>query len=111
MILLGAAVALVLYSSWISGVLAGVRSPGNPQISGFSQTEYPLNRHCMVSVDPRSTAIPVVAGTANKVTGFVAPDIAEGVLIRLDADWLVLRDGCNENWIPKEKIIMIHVCD
>jgi hypothetical protein len=38
----------------------------------------------------------------------VAPDTTEGILIRLDSDWLVLRDGYHENWIPTSKVIMIH---
>ena len=50
-----------------------------------------------------------IAGQANKVSGFVAPDTAEGILIQLDSDWLVLRDGSEENWIPKSKVLMIRV--
>ncbi len=111
MILLGGAVLLIMYSTWVSGVTVGVRTPANLLNSGTRSIDYPLNRSCVVTVDSRSSSKPVIAGMANKVTGFVAPDTAEGTLVRLDAEWLVLRDGCNENWIPKDKVMMIHVCD
>jgi hypothetical protein len=31
------------------------------------------------------------------------------LVIRLDSDWRVLRDGSEENWIPKSKVLMIRV--
>lgn len=110
MILLGGTILLIMSSAWIPGVLAGARSPVT-LTSNAPPLEYPLNRDCVVTVDPLSSPKPVIAGKANKVTGFVAPDTVEGALIRLDADWLVLRDGCNENWIPRNKVILIHFCD
>jgi hypothetical protein len=79
--------------------------PGLPE----SRIEYPLNRSCVVTVDPRATSKPVIAGVANKVSGFVAPDTAEGILTHMDPDWLVLRDGSEENWIPRAKVLMIRV--
>jgi hypothetical protein len=111
MILLGGTILLLMSSTWISGVLAGVRTPGQPLTSNAPPLDYPLNRNCVVTVDPLSSPKPEIAGKANKITGFVAPDTVEGVLVRLDADWLVLRDACNENWIPQNKVILIHVCD
>lgn len=108
MIFLGCVIALIICSTWTSGVLAGVRNSVGPLTSDTSLVDIPLNRICTVTVDSRSSSKPVLAGTATKVTGFVAPDTAEGVLIRLDADWLVLRDGSYESWIPTKKVIMIH---
>jgi hypothetical protein len=110
-LILGGAVLLILGSASVPGVLAVARPTASPLISSARTIEPPLNRRCVVTVDPLQAPKPVIAGSANIVTGFVAPDTAEGVLIMLDADWLVLRDGCNENWIPKNKVIMIHVCD
>ena len=62
-------------------------------------------------MDPLSSSKPVIAGKANIVTGFTAPDTVEGILVRCDAEWLVLRDGRNENWVPRNKVIMLHFCD
>lgn len=110
MIILAGAISLIIYSTWSTSVLAGMRAHAGPSTPAEPPVDYPLNLNCVVTVDPLASSKPVIAGTANKVTGFVAPDTAEGILIRCDADWLVLRDGCNENWIPTNKVIMIHVC-
>lgn len=108
-ILLACATPLIIYTIWNPEVLAAMRTQTAP-IPGAPAIDYPLGQRCVVTVDPLATSKPVIAGTANKVTGFVAPDTAEGTLIRMDSDWLVLRDGSNEEWIPKNKIIMLHVC-
>jgi hypothetical protein len=108
LILLVCALALIICSVWIPNVRAGVRSTADPLIPSIVRVNYPLNLTCTVTVDSRSTVKPVLAGTAYKATGFVAPDTAEGILIRLDSEWLVLRDGTYENWIPTGKVIMIH---
>lgn len=94
---------------WTPAISKGMNNtdftPGPPE----TRVEYPLNRDCVVTVDPRAASKPVYAGEANKVTGFVAPDTAEGVLIHMDSDWLVPRDGNAENWIPQPKVLMIRV--
>ena len=110
MILLGGAIALVIASTWLPSLLAEARTSIKPSITAANQTDYPLGQRCVVTVDPLAASKPVVAGTANIVTGFAAPDAVEGVLIRMDADWSVLRDGCDENWIPMKKVILVHAC-
>ena len=107
-ILLTCTIPLVIYTLWNPEVLAGMR-PQTPPVPGARAIDYPLGQRCVVTVDPLAASKPPIAGTANKVTGFVATDTAEGTLIRIDSEWLVLRDGSNENWIPRSKIIMIHV--
>jgi hypothetical protein len=69
--------------------------------------EAPLGRSCVVTLDSRDGPKPVHPGEANALSGFIAPDTARGVLLRLDAGWVVLRDGTDENWIPREKVLMI----
>ncbi len=34
---------------------------------------------------------------------------SEGTLVRVDADWVVLKDGNFENWIPRDKVLLIRV--
>lgn len=109
-ILLTCAVPFVIYTIWNPEVLAAMRTQTASQVPGAPAIDHPLGQRCVVTVDPTATAKPVTAGTANKVTGFVAPDTAEGILIRIDSEWLVLRDGSNEEWIPRNKILMMHVC-
>jgi hypothetical protein len=108
MIFVVCAFALIICSIWIPYARAGARSTAGPLIPGTARVEYPLNLFCTVTVDSRSNEKPVLAGTALKATGFVAPDTAEGILIRLDSEWVVLRDGSYESWIPTHKVIMIH---
>ncbi len=109
MILLAGAIPLLIYATWNPDVLASVQAHPKLPLPGAHAVDYPLGLRCVVTVDPLAASKPVVAGTANKVTGFVAPDIAEGVLIRIDDEWLVLRDGYHDNWIPRHKIILMHV--
>lgn len=111
MIVLGSAISLLMCSPWISAALTGARVSGGTVPPAAAVGVYPTNRDCVVTVDSLSTPKAVIAGDANIVTGFAAPDTVEGTLIRLDAEWLVLRSGCNENWIPKNKVLMIHFCE
>jgi hypothetical protein len=107
--LIGAAAALLLLAAWTPEVLATVRSTDSTTVAPDARVEYPMDHLCVVTVDPRAVSQSEIAGRANKVTGFVAPDTVEGTLVRLDADWLVLREGRHDNWIPKDKVLMIHV--
>ena len=111
MIFLGAAISLLMCSTWISDVFADARTPGHISTPAASPLDFPRHKNCVVTVDTRSSPKPVIAGEANIVTGFDAPDAVEGILIRIDSDWLVLRDGCDENWIPRNKVLMIHFCE
>ncbi len=106
----GGAAMLFMLPLWTDGVRAGGIAPPVPQSAPLlAEVDYPLNRDCTVTVDSRSEPKLQFAGQGKKITGFAAPDTAEGILIRLDNDWLVLRDGSEENWIPKEKVLMIRV--
>lgn len=109
MILLVCAISLFICATWNPNVLAGARAQPQASIPGVPAVDYPLGLRCVVTVDPLAASKPVVAGTANKVTGFVAPDVAEGVLIRIDDEWVVLHDGYHDDWIPRNKIILMHV--
>lgn len=102
-----AMVATLLF--WTPAVSKGINNTDLPLGPQEARIEHPLNRDCVVTVDPRASSKPVIAGEANKVSGFVAPDTAEGILIHMDSDWLVLRDGSEENWIPQAKVLMIRV--
>jgi hypothetical protein len=109
LLLAGGSAILATLPFWAPAVSTGTNAAEFPPGPQELRVEYPLNRSCVVTVDPRATSKPEIAGQANKVSGFVAPDTAEGILIHLDSDWLVLRDGSEENWIPKSKVLMIRV--
>lgn len=105
------AIALVISLNWMPGLLADTaplaRTPLTPNENRIVP---PINRRCVVTLDPIDSGhSTVVAGTANIVTGFAAPNIVEGQLISLNDQWLVIRSATNENWIPRNKILMIHL--
>jgi hypothetical protein len=69
--------------------------------------EPPLNLRCVVVVDPEHPhADPAEQSPKG---GFTGPNMLEGVVIRIDQEWLVLKDGSFENWIPREKILNVRV--
>jgi hypothetical protein len=107
LLLFGGSTMVATLLFWTPAVSKGINNHEAPAGPQESRIEYPLNRDCVVTVDPRASSKPVIAGEANKVSGFVAPDTAEGILIHMDSEWLVLRDGSEENWIPRAKILMI----
>lgn len=109
LILIGAAALLLLTVLWTPDLRAAARSTEAPPAPVEVRVDYPLNRECVVTVDPRALSQSETAGLANKTTGFVAPDTVEGTLVRLDDGWLVLRDGRHDNWIPIDKVLMVHV--
>ncbi len=102
------AAALITLALWTSGVRASVNAPTRSFTLPIDPAESLLNRTCVVTVDPLQILNPVTAGTQNIVTGFRAPNTVEGILVRMDANWLVLSAPYYENWIPTSKVIMIH---
>jgi len=111
MLLVGGAILLILATVWIPDVLGVVRATERPLGPPVRVVDFPINRKCVVTVDPLAASKPVIAGIENVVTGFAAPDTAEGVLIRLDPEWLVLRENSEDYWIPTSKVILIRVCE
>jgi hypothetical protein len=110
-IIFGGVIVSLFCFPWLSGVLAD-SLPASAALTPVANTNgYPLFHECVVTVDPLAVSKTVTAGDSNIVTGFDAPDTVRGKLIRLDAEWLVLRDGCNENWIARNKVLMIHICN
>ena len=81
-------------------------SPSDAQTNGGKKAtvNYPYGSECVVTLDPR--AWPETTPPTN-TSGFVSPATARGQLIYLSEDWCVLKDGSFENWIPREKVLML----
>lgn len=109
MIFFAAMTSLIISLTWISGGMAGERTPDSSSNPRTARNPFPLNRNCVVTVDSQYRPKPVVVGDDKIVTGFAAPDTVEGELILMDPDWLVIRDGLMDNWISRDKVMMIHV--
>jgi hypothetical protein len=100
----GCAALLIAGSAWTAGSSSNTAAvPG----AAAPEVDLPMNCTCIVTVDPRVGPKPEYPGEANAISGFFAPDTARGTLIRLDDQWVVLRDGYHENWIPMRKVVMI----
>jgi|GEM_PF-5862464 len=69
--------------------------------------EVPLNCRCIVTLDPDFKMAQDTSSQTQKNPGFTSAYTAEGVLVRMDSEWVVLRDGASESWIPKEKVLLI----
>ena len=99
----GVAIALAIVAS---PSLASAQSASLPE-KVPAPAEIPLNCRCVVTVDPqyRSTD----SQEQSPKGGFTGPNLLEGVVIRMDQEWLVLKEGSFENWIPRDKILTIRV--
>jgi|GEM_PF-2547940 len=69
----------------------------------------PVNRSCIVTLDARSSGRASLAEELQEQAGFVHENAAKGVVVRSDAEWVVLKDGNRENWIPRDKILMVRI--
>ena len=69
----------------------------------------PLGLRCVVTLDPGDSDRPTASSEVRRANGFTDINTTEGVLVRLDPEWLVLKDGNYENWIPRAKVLMMRV--
>lgn len=101
--LLGVAFALVTIAS---PALAPAQSANLPE-KVPAPAETPINCRCVVTVDPQYRT--TESQEQSPKAGFTGPNLLEGVIIRMDQEWLVLKEGSFENWIPRDKILTIRV--
>lgn len=101
--LLGATVACAIVAS---PSLARAQSANLPEKLPAA-AETPINCRCVVTVDPQYRA-PDNQEQSPKA-GFIGPNMLEGIVVRMDQEWLVLKDGSFENWIPRDKVLTVRV--
>jgi hypothetical protein len=99
------ACAVTLASVSLLAPEAGAQSSGQEVAAGST----PLNCRCIVTVDPQFKPAVESADQPQKGSGFIAPNTVEGIVVRMDSEWLVLKDGSYENWIPKDKVLLLRV--
>lgn len=79
-------------------------TPGVPPAG--TKLAYPYDKECIVTIDPQAArAIPVNA--QSDPSGFQPDGTLRGQLIYLSEEWCVLKDGTFENWIPRQKVLVI----
>lgn len=75
--------------------------------TGRSGLKPPINRNCIVTMDARSNSRASMSQEMQRTSGFVRQDTAEGTLVHVDAAWIVLKNLDGENWIPRDKVLML----
>lgn len=74
-----------------------------------AESKIPFGQLCIVTLDPRAERTRHPVGDSLKETGLTVHDSVEGTLVRVDDEWLVLKDGTYENWIPRDKVLFMRV--
>ena len=72
-----------------------------------AEMKAPFGQLCIVTLDPRAERTVKPAADALKKTSLTGDDTVEGTLVRVDEEWLVLKDGSYENWIPRDKVLFM----
>ena len=67
--------------------------------------KYPYGRECFITLDPQAA----LTRPPEKAAGFEADYTVRGQLIYLSEEWCVLKEGTYENWIPRDKVLLIRV--
>jgi len=103
-LLLGGAAALLLTAT----ALIELRASQSPALQEASKLTFPYGLECVISLD-RNTLTFDLPPTAPPpgTSGFYDDWTARGHLIYLNDEWCVLKDGTYEDWIPRNKILMI----
>lgn len=70
---------------------------------------HPVGHRCVVTLDPTAARESRHDGETMKKTGLTPEVTVEGTLVSIDNDWLILKDGTYENWIPRDKVLFMRV--
>lgn len=101
--------ASILVAPFASNTFAALQSQTKAPELRIPKIEYPIGENCVITVDPVASNKPLYSGQPKLTPGFIAPDTVRGVLTRVDESWIVLQEGTNENWIPRNKVLLLRV--
>ncbi|WP_193211981.1 hypothetical protein [Luteolibacter marinus] len=85
----------------------GASAQDKPVEGDAAKVAVPLGLRCVVTLDPAADDPSTSTVEPLRSSGFTALNTSEGVLVRLDAEWVVLRDGNYDNWIPRQKVLLM----
>lgn len=103
-LLAGAAVVAVA-ASFVPQSSQAQQPVGTPPDKALS---YPVGVRCVITLDPADPAKKRSGGT-NNGTYEVLDNKVQGELLAISSEWLVLKDGNYENWIPRDKVLSMRV--
>lgn len=100
----------------IAALIAVVLSVGTPQavaqaaeVKAAPVVDSPLGRPCVVTLDPLAASETLAPQAMRDKAGFISANITEGTLVSLGPEWVVLRQGTYDHWIPRGKVLMMRV--
>ncbi len=67
----------------------------------------PVGQPCVVTLDPLAERVLGPVKESLEKTGLTPEGTVEGTLVFMDREWLVLKDGTYESWIPRDKVLLI----
>jgi hypothetical protein len=97
--------ALATFTVW-NGTASGQSNSG---AEGRVSSDPPLNLKYIITLDARSNSRSTMPEEMQVLSGFVRQDTVRGTLIQSNAQWLVLKDGDAENWVPRDKALMVRL--
>ncbi|MES2924098.1 MAG: hypothetical protein V4819_21280 [Verrucomicrobiota bacterium] len=84
-----------------------VTAPSKSGGDGRALSEFPMNLKCIITLDARSNSRSTMTQEMQVLGGFVRHDTVQGTLVRVNSEWLVLKDGDSENWVPRDKVLLV----
>jgi hypothetical protein len=69
---------------------------------------FPVGSRCVVTLDPEAPATKR-SGGVNSDTYEVLENKLQGEFLAISSEWLVLKEGNYENWIPRDKVLSMRV--
>jgi len=71
---------------------------------------YPVGSRCVVTLNPEVAATKRYGATASQSEAYeVLDNKVEGDFLTINTEWLVLKEGNYENWIPRDKVLSMRV--
>ena len=99
-LLAGAAAIAVAVSFWSPAAQA-------QQPAATEGLKSPVGQPCVVTLDPLAERVLGPVKESLEKTGLTPEGTVEGTLISMDREWVVLKDGTYESWIPRDKVLLI----
>ena len=68
-----------------------------------------LGQPCVITLNPEGRDILTPVNEPLRKTGLRPEGTVEGTLLEINDQWVILKDGSYENWIPTDKVLLIRV--
>jgi hypothetical protein len=103
-LLAGAAAIIAVAISLLPGTTTAQAAPP----AADAVPSLPTGKRCEVTLDPRVASKKRSGGPASDFWE-VRNQVIDGTVVALTSDWLVLKDGNFDHWIPREKILTLRI--